>query len=172
MDAALKLASEKKSLLHGETAIDLAHSCMDLGKTDEAQEIITSVVKEFYENEDLMSKINELYEDFDMSSEGEKLISETKGEVIKLNNKGVGLIKDGKINEAIKLFQIAVKEMPEHTTINLNVAKALLLNMQKNGSNPRAQEQIHGHLNVVFKNDPDNEKALEIQTQCQELSKQ
>jgi CheY-like chemotaxis protein/predicted Zn-dependent protease len=171
VDTALKLASQKKSLLHGEIAVDLARSCMDLGKKDEAQEILTSVVKEFYENEDMMKMINEVYEDFDMASEGTTLISETKNKVIKLNNEGVNLIKDGKINEAIKLFQIAVREMPEHITININVAKSLLLNMKEHGANPRTQRQINEYLSVVFKNDPNNEKALEIQSQCRELSK-
>jgi len=171
VDAALKLAEQKKSLLHGETAVDLARSCMDLGKAEEAQELITSVVKEFYENEDLMGKISDLYEESGMADEGKKIVSEAKGECIKLNNKGVGLIKEGEYSEAIKLFQIAVKEMPENITINLNVAKSLLLNMEKNGANPKTQKQVYEYLDVALKNDPGNEKALAMQVQCQELTK-
>ena len=171
VDSALKLASQKKSLLHGETAVDLARSCMDLGKTEEAQELITSVVKEFYENEDLMSKINDLYEESGMADEGKKIVSDAKGECIKLNNKGVSLIKEGEYSEAIKLFQMAVKEMPENITINLNVAKSLLMNMEKNGVNPKTQQQIYEYLDVALKNDPGNEKALAMQAQCQDLTK-
>jgi len=170
VDAALKLATQKQSLLHGETAVDLARSCMELGNTEEAQEIITSVVKEFYENEELMNKINEVYEEMDMASEGKEIIAAAKSECIKLNNKGVGLIKEGEYNEAIKLFKMAAKDMPQNITINLNVAKALLLNMEKNGANPKTQKQVYSYLDVVSKLDPDNEIASEILSQCRALS--
>lgn len=167
---ALKITAQKKSLLRGETAIDLARSCMDLGNKEEAQEILTSVAKEYYDNEGLMQKISSLYEESGLGAEGEKLIADAKGEVVKINNQGVDLIKKGEINEAIRLFQVAVREMPENATININMSKALILNMQKNSFNPRIQKQVFEHLDRVLTNDPENATALDLKQQCKDLA--
>lgn len=170
VDKALKLSSNKKSLIQGEVAVDLARSCADLGKTEEAQELLESVAKANFEDEKLMGEINDICEKSNIETKGEELIDKAKSEFIKLNNKGVALIKEGEVAEAIKLFQIAVREMPENPTININVAKSLLLNMQENGVNPRVQNQVYTHLNVVLENDPYNEKAIALQAKCKNLS--
>jgi len=112
-----------------------------------------------------------MYADAGMAEEGEKVISDARAEVVKVNKEGVSLIKAGKISEAINLFQVAVKEMPNNVTINLNVAMALFLNMKSAGYNERTQKQVFEYLDVVFETDANNAKAMDLRSKCLLLEK-
>lgn len=171
IEASLKLAEKDKSLARGDTAMELAAACMELGKVDQAKDLISSVVKEYSDDPALMNKVNQIYVDAGMAEEGEKLIAAAKAEVIKVNNEGVSLIKEGKISDAINLFQVAVREMPKNITINMNIATALYLAMKSGGFNQRVQEQIMDHLNNVFEREPHNAKAIDLRSKCLSISK-
>jgi len=171
VDASLKLVNKNKQLAKGEIAIELARACIDLDKTDEAKELVSSVVKDYSDDEDIMATIVQMYADAGMAEEGEQLISTAKDEVIKINNEGVGLIKEGKISEAINLFQMAVREMPNNITVNLNVAMALYLNMKNTGFNERTQKQVFEYLDTIFERDTNNAKALDLRSKCLLLAK-
>jgi len=171
VEASLKLVSGNKKLAKGETAIELARACIDLGKVDEAKELVTSVVKDYSDDDELMGSISQMYADAGMAEEGEQLISTAKDEVIKINNEGVGLIKEGKISEAINLFQVAAREMPNNITVNLNVAMALYLNMKNTGFNERTQKQVFEYLDAIFERDTNNAKALDLRSKCLLLAK-
>ena len=171
VDASLKIVEKNKKLAKGEVAIELARACIDLGKVDESKDLISSVVKDYSDDEEIMKTIVQMYADAGMEEEGEKLISAAKGEVIKINNEGVGLIKEGKISDAINLFQMAAREMPNNITVNLNVAMALYLNMKNTGFNEKTQKQVFEYLDVIFERDTDNAKALDLRSKCLILEK-
>lgn len=169
VNSSIKLAANNQTLLHGESALELARACMDLGKTDESHAIIKSVVKEFSDDKNIMDSINSIFEEAGISEEGKKIIALAKSEVIELNNKGVKLIKDDKINEAIKLFEIAVKEMPGNITVNINTATAHLLHLQKYGFEVNHLDSVHKYTNIVLLKDKRNTKALELKEKLQKI---
>lgn len=171
VSSSLKITDKNKSLLHGDTALELARNCLDLGKKEEGKKIITEVVKEYFEDKEKMDIVNKIFQEAGLEAEGEELISRARAEVIELNNKGVKLIKNGDIDEAIKLFKIAVKEMPENIAVNINIATSLMLDMQKSGARKKNIEDVYGYLDVVFRKDPDNLKALDVKKKCMDLTK-
>jgi len=166
LDTSLKLLNKDTSLLDAESVIDLARACIDLGKADEAKDMVTLVVKEFYEDKTLMDSVAKMYADAGLEDEGKELMSVAKGEVVALNNEGVALINKGKIDEAVKLFKFAVHELPNNLTINLNVAMALYLHMKNSGFDSDTQQTITDYLQTVFNKDPDNAKAKDLKSKC------
>lgn len=165
VNSSLKISDEKKAPLHGNTALELARNCLDLGKT-EGKELISSVVQEYFEDNEKMDIVNKIFEQAGLESEGEELLARAKAEIIELNNKGVKLIKNNDIDEAIKLFKIAVKDLPGNITVNLNIATSLMLDMKKNGLSNRQKEDTLGYLDVVLREDPKNKKALDVKRKC------
>ena len=169
VNTALNLAEEKELSLHGESALELAKNCMELGKTKEGEKILSNVVKEYFEDENIMQTVNNIFSDAGLEDDGKALIAKARAEVVALNNKGVKLISAGKVDDAIKLFKMAVNDLPGNITVNLNMATALLLGMQKNGPTKQEQESIKKYLNMVLCKDKNHAKALDIQNQLQAL---
>lgn len=170
VNAALKLLKKDSNLIHGHTALELAQNCFDTGNIDQGKELLMSTAKEFYDDVDMINSIKNIFEDAGLIDEGNDIIARAKSEIVELNNKGVKLIKDNSIDEAIKLFQIAVQQMPENITITLNMATSLMLHMQKNGSNKKNLADAYNYLDVVFCKDKNNSKALDIKRKCDALS--
>ena len=71
-------------------------------------------------------------------SEGLALINDTKQKIIEINNNGVNLLREGKIEESIELFTRAADGMPRNPVINLNAAQSMIIQMKKSG--PRLQD--------------------------------
>jgi len=170
VNSSLKILEKNNTLLHGEAALELARNCIDLGKLEKGKELLMSVAKEFYEDEEMIESINTIFAEAGLADEGKDIINNAKSEVIELNNKGVKLIKDGDIDEAVKLFQVAVKQMPGNITITLNIATSLLLYMQKNGANNRTLDDVYHYLDVVLCKESNNTKALDIKQKCKALA--
>ncbi len=170
VNSSLKLAEKNNHLLHGDAALELAKNCMELGKPEKGKDILMSVAKEFCDDAEMITSINAIFEEAGMHDEGEKIISSAKSEIIELNNKGVKLIKSNKIDDAIKLFQLAVKQMPGNITITLNIATSLFLYMQKNGLNKQTLMEVDNYLDSILRIDSKNRKALDIKHKCKSLS--
>ncbi len=170
VNSSLKLIEKNNNLLHGEAALELAKNCIELGKPDKGKDILMSVAKEFCDDSDMITSINTIFEEAGMQDEGQKIISNAKSEVIELNNQGVKLIKSNQIDEAIKLFQIAVKQMPGNITITLNIATSLFLYMQKNGLKKQTLIEVDHYLDSVLCIDSKNKKALDIKHKCKALT--
>lgn len=165
----LKLAEDDTLNLRGENALALARSCMELGKTDAGEKILSSVVKEYFEDENIMQSISDIFSDAGIETAGEELIAKARAEVVALNNKGVKLISAGKTNDAIELFKMAVSDLPGNITVNLNIASALLIDMQKNGIDKDEQKNVEKYLDVILSKNENHTKALDIQRQVQAL---
>jgi tetratricopeptide (TPR) repeat protein len=77
-----------------------------------------------------------------------------RNEIIKLNNDGVKLVKEGNLSKAIDFFEQAADNLPANKIINANAAHALLLYMQKSGSKPLYLRKAMRFLDRVKNIDP------------------
>lgn len=150
-------------------AMDMAKVCFAMGDTEKGKALVQDVVRNHHEDDKLLKQAEDVFKDASLQDEGKQMIESTRKEIIEVNNKGVYLVRDGKLDEAIDYFQKAAEGLPQNRTINMNAAQALLMHMQRNGSNDRFLHQSRQYLERVGRIDPRNEKYQKLLGMYQKL---
>ena len=171
MEAAMELYRANPGGLGSKHAMQMAAVCFELGDKDSGTELLKHVVRNNHENEQVLSEAKQLFTQFDMHQEGESLVNDTAREVVDVNNSGVELVKQGKLEESTLLFQQAAQAMPENIVINLNAAQSLIMTMQANGSNQSQLREAWDYLSRVAKLDAANDRYRKLLDRYQGLSK-
>ncbi|MBF0404188.1 tetratricopeptide repeat protein [Candidatus Magnetominusculus xianensis] len=147
-----------RNYLSPEASLDMANSFFQLGEKDKASKIMQDVIKNNHDNEKLLKKAQSVFDEADMKDEGSRLIVETQQKIIAVNNEGVALVKNGKLQEAIEYFEKAAASAPENKIINANAAQAILMYMQKGGTTDKLIHKVKQYLERVRKVDPSYDK--------------
>jgi len=171
LTAAMQLYHENPAVLNTKQAMQMANACFQVGDKDSGAELMKHVVRNNHENEAILDEAKQLFARFDMQQEGESLVNETAKEVIDVNNSGVELVKQGKLEESTLLFQRAAKAMPENIVINLNAAQSLIMTMQSQGNNQTQMKEAWDYLNRVAKLDAANDRYKKLLDRYQSLQK-
>ena len=162
---AKKAVKEASRLLDGlsgkipvEATMDLAKVCFDLGEKEKGVEFMQNIVRNYHDNDKVIGMVQDVFDDAALEDEGKSIISSTRNEIVELNNTGVHLVKDKKLQEAIEYFKKAASGLPESKIINANAAQALIMYMQENGKDDQHLYQASQYLERVKKIDPSYEK--------------
>jgi len=75
--------------------------------------------------------VSKIYNQSANTERANKFIKDVKDNIVKINNEGVELIRQGKIDQSIELFVKAAKAMPRNPIINLNAAQSMIVKMKK-----------------------------------------
>jgi len=151
-------------------AMELADTCLALGKKAEANDLLRQLVRNHHDNKDILKRTHDIYEKAGIADEGKALIENTCDEVIKINNQGAKLLKEGKLEESIELFIEAAKGMPENVIINLNTAYSMIMQMEKTGMVSKYMRGAIKYLNKVHALDSSNKKYFQLMAMIQKLS--
>ncbi|MBF0488929.1 MAG: response regulator [Nitrospirae bacterium] len=146
------------SSLAPEASLDMANSLFHLGEKDKATKIMQEIVKNNHDNDKLLKKAQTVFDEAGIKDEGSRMIAKTQKEMISINNEGVALVKDGKLQEAIEYFKKAASGAPENKIINSNAAQAILMFMQKYGTNDKLIYKVKQYLERIRKVDPSYDK--------------
>jgi len=149
LTASLNLAKKNPQLVTQEMSKEIASSCLKNGKSEEATAFIEDVIRSNHENTTLLNEISDMYREAGLEEQGQELIKKTKGEIIKINNQGVSLIKEGKLDESIKLFSKAAEGMPRNPVINLNLAHSLIMQMKKSKPSRISMDKVMTYMNAA-----------------------
>ena len=147
-----------------EAIMDLTKTCLSLGKDEMGQKLSKYIVRNHHDDAEILEKTQDLFNEFDMKAIGEDLINSTCKEVVDVNNRGVELTKEGKLNEAIDFLEKAAVGMPENKTINLNAAQALIMLMQKEGKDGNLIRKTGKYLERLNKIDPLDKKFQRLKS--------
>ncbi|WP_455205108.1 tetratricopeptide repeat protein, partial [Kaarinaea lacus] len=171
LDQAMELFAAEPGNLSSDAAMQLAQACFAAGKKDQGSELIKHVVRNNHEDEAVLSEARQMFDDLGMADEGNAIISGTCQEVIALNNDGVDLAKQGKLQESIKLFVKAARAMPENLIINLNTAQSIIMLMQSQGANDRNLDQAKTYLDRVRTVNSANERLTKLMARYNDLAR-
>ena len=152
-----------------ETTMELAKVCFETGDKEKGMNFVQSVVKNNHDNNEVIKKVEGVFKDVHLENAAAKLIKSTKNEIVKLNNQGVSLIKEGKIEEAIEYFEKAADACPENKIINANAAQAYMKYMKVKGTNDKYLYRTTQYLDKVQKIDPSYEKYEELLNMYEKL---
>ena len=160
---AYKLLATLPGRLPVDIELDLAKALFLTGDEKSGKEIVRHLVQNDHDNQELIGNVQAIFKDLHIEDKGREIISTALNEVIKLNNDGIKLFKEGNLSRAVNFFEQAVDRLPDNKTINANAAHALMVYMQKNGSQPRLLEKATLYIDRVKSIDP-LYKNLEILT--------
>lgn len=155
-EEASKLFDSVGAAAGSELTMEMAKTCFLFGDKERGMRLMEDVVRNHHEDESVRQEAQQAFEAAGLGEEGKQVIATTTKEVVHLNNRGVNLVKQGKLEAAIELFEEAVSNMPNNRTVNLNAAQALLLFMQKKGKEDRHLYRVRQYLDQVKKVDPAN----------------
>ena len=128
------------------------------------------IVKNNHEDEEVVKKVRNAYEYIQLSDEGEKLITSSKNEIIRMNNQGVRLIEAGKLEEAVEFFEKAANGLPGNMAINLNAARVVIRSMQQKGKSDRALYRSRQYLDRIKKIDPYDKEYQKLLSMYEEVA--
>lgn len=133
------------------------------GDKDAAENIVQTLVKNNHEDAELLAQVGELYDQAGMSDKGEELVNESRQEVIAINDRGVVLAKEGKLDEAIRLLGDAHALLPDNKRIMINLANMAVMSMRQNGRNSELMQVAAECLRQVAKLDPQEKWCAQLQ---------
>jgi len=114
--------------------LELVKTCFMHGDHSTSEKIIADLVRNNIDDPHFIDDINKICTGFNHNAFSENLIQRTRQEVVTINNRGVSLFKQGKVKEALEVFENAFSKMPNNKTIILNMAKIIVYDIKANGS--------------------------------------
>ena len=151
---ATQLSANLPDKLPYNVELDLAKAFFLTGNEESGKAIVQRLVQSNHEDQELISDVQAVFKDLNIADKGREIISMARNEIIKLNNEGVRLVKEGNLSKAIDFFEQAADNLPANKVINANAAHALILYMQKNGSKPLYLRKAKRFLDRVKNIDP------------------
>jgi tetratricopeptide (TPR) repeat protein len=119
---------------HFKLGLDLAKTYALLGQPDKAAALLQTSIANNHDDDEFLMEIVRVCHEAGLDYDAETAIREIQKGVVKTNNAGVQLLKQGEFDAAIRLLREAAEEMPGNKTINLNAAKATIMKMEQIGA--------------------------------------
>ncbi|MBF0538660.1 MAG: response regulator [Nitrospirae bacterium] len=154
LDEATQIFDFIKGSVSAEASMDVAKAFFALGDADKGNKIMENIIKNNHDNEKVIKMAEEVFNGANLHDEGMKIISDTKQEIVKVNNDGVALVQKGRLKDAIEFFEKAAAGLPDNKIINANAAQANIMYMQKYGKSERLMLQTRTYLEQIRKVDP------------------
>lgn len=142
--------------------LEAAQMFLATGNKEAAENIAQALVKNNHENAELLAQVNDLYNQAGMSDQGEELVRKSRQEVIEINDRGVILAKEGKLDDAIRLLNDARTMLPNNKRIMINLSNMAVMSMRKNGKNGDMMLIVDECLRQVAKLDPQDKWCAQL----------
>lgn len=150
--------------------LEMARTYARLDEQDKAATLIHEAIANNHDEDELLIEVVQVCREADLDYDAETAIREIQQSVIKTNNEGVRLIKQGQFDDAIQLLSKAADDMPANKTINLNAAKAIILKMDKMGPTSGEVSSVRQYIERVRDLDPDDWRLGEVVSRLRQLA--
>jgi FimV-like protein len=167
---AVRLFDSSSKNIPGDTIIDLAKTCLEMGEKENGLKLIQEVIRNNHDDPAVIETVQAVFNESNLADEGNKFINSTRREIIQINNDGVKLVEEGKLSEAIERFEKAAENLSGNKIIIANAAQALLMQIQKTGKNESLLLRAKGHLERLQKLDPGYKKLSKLLDTYEKLS--
>lgn len=161
MQQALQAKASMDGVLPTDLSLEMANALFKLGDKEAASQLLGEVVKNNHDRPGVAAKVQTLFEAAEMGDEGRELIAKSKEDVVNINNQGVLLAREEKIDDAIALLRQAAIDMPNSETVLMNLCGTLIAKMQKDGRDGDLLLEVQEMLFRVNTINPDNKKQHE-----------
>lgn len=155
-----------------EHALEMAKTYAGLGREDKAAAILRQVIANNHDDDETLNQIVHLCQESGLNYDAEGAIREVQRDLVKTNNEGVRLIKQGEFEAAIRLLSQAAEEMPGNKTINLNAAKAIIMYMERRGITSDDLRTVRRYIDRVQTLAPDDWRLGDVTARLRKITSQ
>ncbi|QGU31901.1 tetratricopeptide repeat-containing response regulator [Thermochromatium tepidum] len=164
------LAQLNETVHASEHALEMAKTYAGLGRADKATALLRQVIANNHDDDETLNRVVQLCQESGLDYDAETAIQEVQRDVVKTNNEGVRLIKQGEFEAAIQLLTQAANEMPGNKTINLNAAKAILMYMERRGVTEEGLRTVRCYIDRVQSLAPDDWRLADVNARLRKLT--
>lgn len=174
-DAAAALAIAEQALGEAtgdqaaELGLEMVKAYAKLGQNDKAEAMLRKTIANNHDDDAFIAEVKQVCQSAGMGDEGDKKIQKVQQEIVKINNAGVRMIKQGEFDGAIKLLRRAADEMSGNKTVNLNAAKAIIMKMEQKGVTKEEVQLVRGYVEHVRSAAPEDWRLADISARLQRL---
>jgi tetratricopeptide (TPR) repeat protein len=141
--------------------MEMAQAMLQLGDTDGATAMLRSLVKNNHDNPVLAARVQQVFESASLGEHGRSLIERSRQEVVDINNQGVSLGREGRIEEGVTLLRRAQQELPDNETVLMNLCGLLIVHRKRGGPQEALEAEIRALLQRAQAINPANRKLQE-----------
>lgn len=149
--------------------LDMAGSCMALGRHAEADAIVGEVARNAHDSETLLAKARKLYEESGRGAVGNQVLTAATADVRKLNNEGVMLAHKGDFQGAMDRMRQACAEAPFNPRILMNGIWVIMKYLEQSGMNHELLDEAIRLLGEVEKQAPGHARIAGLRNQIKEV---
>jgi CheY-like chemotaxis protein/predicted Zn-dependent protease len=150
-------------------AIALAKACYSVDMHEQAQELTDRIVRENHDDDSIILAVRAMYSEMGMDDVGADFVDSARRQVIEINNRGVGLAREGDLDAAIELLTHASDDLPGNLTIVLNVLQAIVAQIKHAGYSNQRQYLINEYLGRAENIDRDNELLIRLRKKLKKM---
>lgn len=149
--------------------LDMAGSCMALGRHAEADAIVGEVARNAHDSETLLAKARKLYEESGRGAVGNQVLAAATADVRKLNNEGVMLAHKGDFQGAMDRMRQACTEAPFNPRILMNGIWVIMKYLEQSGMDHELLDEAVRLLGEVEKQAPGHARIAGLRNQIKEV---
>ena len=144
-----RLLAQLEGQLKPDLLVELATSLFQMGRPQDASELLKKVVRNHHDNPEITAGVEGLFRARGMADEGRALIAECCGEVVDINNQGVTLAKQGELQAGAALLRNAALQLPNNEVVLINLCGLLIGQLSREGPNPEIAHEAGALLERV-----------------------
>lgn len=165
-EKAFKLTEQFGSQISRELRLEMAKISHLSGESGITDGILSDLIKTNIDDKYFIAEIEKMCSTFIGNNYTEKLTSRIKQELIDINNAGVNLFREGRIDDALAVFEDAIEKMPNNHTITLNRLKIVIHDLKTSRPDPKktmlAQSYINKAIQIGISHDQIGSVQLEL----------
>lgn len=166
-EKAFNLAEQFGVQISRELRLEMAKISHLSGTKEGADEILADLIKTNIDDKGFMVEIDEMCNTFIGENYAANLIAQIKQELIDINNEGVNLFKEGRIKDALAVFENAIEKMPNNQTITLNMLKIIIHDLKTSEPSPKKSMQAQAYINKAIQMGVAHEQIGSIQQELE-----
>lgn len=165
-----KLTAQIQDTIPKDLLLDMAKAHYLKNDLEAAKKIISSLIHNHIDDNDFLNEIRNMHNGLDPNNHSEVLIQKAKQELVKINNQGVSLYKQGQYKEAFSIFEQAIKKMPNNKSIIFNMAKMTLHDLKSSGVTEKKLLLAHHYLAKAKKVEIATDKLGDLQFEFENIT--
>lgn len=156
-----QLQSSSQHMDSAET-LEMAQLLLATGEKDAALNLLQHEVMNNPENAHLLDQVKQIFIEAKMGEQGDELVESSRKAAVEQMNRGVLLLGEGKIEEAVSWMREAREAMPGNARVLFNLAHVLITRLQKMGADAVIADEAREALLAANKLAPGEQRFMQL----------
>ncbi len=171
-EKAFKLNEQFGKQIARELRLEMAKISHLSGASEMTDEILADLIKTNIDDKCFIGEIDKMCNAFIGDNYANDLIGRIKQELVDINNEGVNLFKEGRIKDALAIFEDAVEKMPNNQAITLSLLKIIIHDLKTSKPDPKKTMLVQSYINKAIKIGVPHDQIGSIQLELDKIQYQ